>query len=208
MEAKIIFLRLIPIIILLSGVLFLLKKKKYNVILFTLFSFLLMELSPFMIDMKAYSFYMFFFTSIVYFILLHNIYSRFFNAATKIFLKIMTFSFILVSIIVFTILYKGDDFQVIYHNIAVNIILIIYPVLYLTQGLKQRNDYNALYFNISCVFISYFILEIILSVFLSFLFKTGLIWEVSIRPFRFFVIQIFYISLIYFGWKLGKIQKN
>lgn len=208
MTDSVFLLKLIPNLILLFGVVYLFWKRKFNVILFTLFSFLLMEASPFFADMKKYTFSMFFVTSGVYFLLVHKVYSDFLEKKTKQFLKIGIPFFIFLSIMFLMKLFKGDDFQVISHNIMMNIVFIAYPVLYLTQVLKQKNKYNELYFRMSCVFLSYFIFEIILSVLLGFIFKIQLTWKFYILPFRFFIIQIFYISLIYFGWKIGKTQKG
>lgn len=207
MHGNVEVLRLIPIVLLLFGVLALASKKKYNVILFVLFSFLLMELTPLVLNVKGHLFYLFFYSSLAYFILVHKLYSNFLKTTTQLFLKIGIFTFILVSIGLFMIAFKGTSYQMIYHNIFTNVLFMTYPILYLTHSLKQKNVYNPLYFNLSCVLLGYFILEIVLSVIMSFLFKVELIWNIPIRPFRFCIIQLFYMSLIYFGWKIGKTQK-
>lgn len=207
MNGNVELLRLIPNVLLLLGVAFLVRRKKYNVILIALFSFLLMELYPFVLNIKGNLFSLFFYSSLVYFILVHKLYSNFLKATTQLFLKIGIFTFVLVSIGLFIMALKDSTYQIIYHNIFANVLYMTYPILYLIHSLKQKHVYSSLYFNLSCVFLGYFILEIVLSILMSFLFKVELIWNIPIRPFRFCVIQLFYMTLIYFGWKLGKTQK-
>lgn len=166
-----------------------------------------MELYPLVLNIKGNLFSLFFYSSLVYFILVHKLYSNFLKATTQLFLKIGIFTFVLVSIGLFIMALKDSTYQIIYHNIFANVLYMTYPILYLIHSLKQKHVYSSLYFNLSCVLLGYFILEIVLSILMSFLFKVELIWNIPIRPFRFCVIQLFYMTLIYFGWKLGKTQK-
>lgn len=203
----ILILRSIPTLILALGILFLLLKKEYSIITAILFSFLLLEISPFILNMEGFSFYLFLLSGTIYFVLMHQLYKEFLQPPTIKLLGLFTASFLTVSTLYF-FSFNGDDYRMIYHNVLANILFVAYPTLYLTNGIKKDKKYNRFYFNMSCVFLSYFILETILSVMLSFLFKTELIWEIGIRPFRFVVIQVFYVFLIYFGWKLGTLQKS
>lgn len=201
------YIRLIPLVVLTFGVLFMVKEKKFNVILLALASFLSMEVTPFFIRIEEHIFFLFFFSSLVYFILVQKLYTPFFKGKTQLVLKIGIGSFITLSIFLYLFLFNGYDYRVIYHNLFSNLLFMAYPVGYLIGALKERKIYNSVYFNMSCIFFGYFVLEIILSVVLGFLFKIDFIWNIPVRPFRFGIVQLFYISLIYFGWKLGKIQK-
>lgn len=207
MNGNVELLRFITNGLLLLGCLILVRRKKYNVILIALCSFLLMELYPLVLNPKGNLFSLFFYSSLVYFILVHKLYSNFLKTTTQLFLKIGIFTFVLVSIGLFIMALKDSTYQIIYHNIFANVLFMIYPILYLIHSLKQKNVYSPLYFNLSCVLLGYFILEIVLSILMSFLFKVELIWSIPIRPFRFCMVQLFYMCLIYFGWNLGRTQK-
>ena len=200
-------IRLIANLTLFFGSSILLVKKKNNVILFTLISFLLMEFLQIFMYGKINVFFLYFLSALIYYNLFNKLYSPFFKSKIKSYINYISFGLILLSMLLNIFFFQKNDYNIIYHYIFTNVVLLTYPSLYLINLINQKNEYNSLYFKMSYIFFGFFILEIILSTMLSLLFKTELIWEISIRPFRAIIIQLFYISLIYFGWKIGKTQK-
>ena len=104
-------------------------------------------------------------------------------------------------------LYEKDITLSRYDSVLINLFFMSYPIIYFLLIAKGKVVYNPFYFMMSSVFLSYFLLEIILTIMLDVLFKTGLVLETPMLPFKIFITQLLYGSLIYFGWKLGKIQK-
>lgn len=99
-----------------------------------------------------------------------------------------------------------EEFQL-YINVCFQLLFVIYALLYLNNLLisKVKLSFSALLFNLMVVV--FFSVDAIISLSINYLINEHLSLVAPFWIFRLLLLQIFYVSLIYFGWEIGKTQK-
>lgn len=197
------------IFILLSGciILTITKSKKWNVILLittllcleftTLIISLVNDLEPNILLIIFGQFFSLFFLSHIYCkeILVINF---------KWFSVIATTSFLLLILNAFY--YTNlNDIQF-YADIIGCIIIITLASLYF-YSIIWKDNFNPTHFWFNCSVFLFFSVEVIIKLTFNFLINGHLNWVGPIWIFRGVLLQIFYVLLIYYGWKTGKNKK-
>ncbi len=90
-----------------------------------------------------------------------------------------------------------------YSDIIGCLIIIILSSLYF-YSIIWKSNYNATYFWFNCIVFLFFSVEVIIKLTFNFLINGHLNWVGPIWIFRGVLLQIFYLLLIYYGWKTGK----
>lgn len=201
MNAVIIALgQLLPIAILLVGFILLLVKKKQHDVFFAICGLLLLEVIAYLkISWTLY------FSGPLYLVLIHSLYGRlFFVLLKKEIFRILVTMLLIIAIVGVLFIHEKNKSFVFYYVAGNEMIVLLYPVLYFLRLMKQSIKYELKYFVLNSIVLLFFSLEIILYIMLKFLSDYYSLITTNIVFFRFFVIQLFYISLIYFGCKLSK----
>lgn len=203
-------IRIIPIVILFIGVVFLLKGRKFNNIFIGIIILFLMEtFSYFGFGIKEGKVsWLLYFSGPLYLILINSIYNDlFFKVVKKLFFKVII-SVIVILLGLFLIYPINANF-VFHYNAFIGLIILGYPISYFLKLIKQEIQYNLKYFSFNAIVFLFFSLDIILYVMLKFIVDVKLFESIKgIAYFRFFIIQLFYISLIYFGYQLSKAKNE
>ncbi|WP_430412303.1 hypothetical protein [Kordia sp.] len=206
-ETLIQIIKITPLVILSIGTLLLVYNKNYKGILFGVIGLLALEVFSFVLTQKSNSDHLwtFYFSGPLYLLLIHSIYDglslSFLNKKSY---KIMM-SIVLITMLI-GIVYIHDENPnfVLHYTAIIELLVLLYPIFYFVRLMKQTIPYNFKEFILHAIIFLFFSLEIILFVMLKFLLDNNILSDVRIGLFRFFLIQLFYISLIYFGCKLGK----
>jgi len=90
-----------------------------------------------------------------------------------------------------------------YSDIIGCLIILSLAGLYFINIIKNETSNRLLFWFNSIVFL-FFSIELIITLTLNFLVNAHLNWVAPIWIFRALVMQLFYLSLIYYGWKTGK----
>lgn len=202
------FFKLLPIIILGIGAMLLIKKKVNYVILFCIVGLLVSEALTYLrIGVgKGESNWTLYFSGSLYLLLIHNLYSQlFFSLFKKNIFKIIYTVVVLTMLIGLFFIYNKNINFVFHYNAVIELIILVYPIVYFLKLMKQKVKYSTKYFILNSIVFLFFSLEILLYVMLKFILDSNLFKNmISIAYFRFIIIQLLYISLIYFGWRLGQ----
>ncbi|GGG07898.1 hypothetical protein GCM10011344_05590 [Dokdonia pacifica] len=195
--------RLAPIILLLIGASFLFYHKKVNPISLGIIGLLILECIAYIEGENNK--WINYFSGPLYFVVIHTLYKtisyHFLNK--KLYHKILILILITLVIGLLIIHQKHNNF--VFHYVAiVELIILIYPIIYFLKLMQQRINFNIKHFTLNSIILLFFSLDIILYVMIKFLLDYDLNSFILISYFRYILIQLFYISLIYFGWKLDK----
>lgn len=203
-ETLFLMMRLIPIIILSLGSVFLVLKKKINIILFCILCFLGLEIltSITATNKLIDNISLLYFCGVAYFILIYNLYERlFFNLINKVMYRLLLGIIVIVGLI---FLYQKNPNLVFHYTAAIEFIIFLYPINYFIKLAKQEINYDITNFVLNGIIFLFFCLEIVSYIMLKFLIESELLHSIRITEFRYLLIQLFYLSLIYFGWKIQK----
>ena len=197
-----------PLILLSFGVLFLLKRKIYNGVFLGVIGLLALETLSFLrIGVKeGASNWTLYLSGPIYLLLIHSLYSRLFFSLFKKHVFNMIYGVILLVMLVGVLFMYDRDINFVFHySVAIELIILAYPATYFVKLMNQKVSYNVQYFLLNSIVFLFFSLEIILYVMLKFILDEDLFPKmIGIAYFRFFIIQLLYISLIYFGCTLKK----
>jgi len=200
-------LRLLPVIILFFGGLFLLIQKRMNVIFWSILGLLVLEFIPFIIPKSHFQdkFWILYFSGAIYILLIHNLYKKIFFTLVKdvIFKILMSVIFLFVGLGVFYIHHRDPNFVYVFIT-SIEILIIFYPIYYFIKLVSGIIKYDLIQFIFNGIVLLFFSLEIMMYVMIKFLIESDLFFSIKIYEFRFYVMQLFYLSLIYFGWKIQK----
>ena len=196
-----------PMIILFTGIILLLVKKSYNPIFLGIIGLFVLEVLTYLrVGVTGSdSSWVLYFSGPLYFILIQGLYSRlFFSLFTKVIFRLIL-AVVLSAMFIGLFFIYTRNVNLVFHYIAVvELIVLMYPVVYFFKLATQTIKYELKYFILNSIILLFFSLEIVLYVMLKFLLDYNLFESIHIAYFRFLIIQLFYISLIYFGCKLGK----
>jgi hypothetical protein len=113
------------------------------------------------------------------------------------------------AVLFFTIYYLffiNEPFIQYYSNVLGNIFIVLLSFWYFIEIItKNSNQTGFLKLNFTIFF--YFSIEILIALTLRFLVNADIKWVGPIWIFRAVLIQLYYLSLIHFGWKTGKIKE-
>lgn len=208
MSSEMLFIfRSIPILILFSGCVLLLIKKKTHIIFWSILGLLVLEsMSCFMaVNKLNYKHWTLYFSGLLYFILIHNLYSQlFFRLFEKTIYKVLLTIIAILMIVGLSYIHAKDSNFVFHYIAGVELIVLLYPINYFLKLANQSIKYDLKYFILNSIILLFFSLDIIIYVMIKFLKDYDLLRSIGINYFRYYTIQLFYISLIYFGCKLHK----
>ncbi len=199
--------KLIPIVILSVGVLVLLKKRIYNEILFGITGLLILETLSFLFASKEIkeSSWTLFISGLIYFVLICKLYkSLFFSILNNIIYKFLLILILILICIGIVFIHKHNPNFVYYYITGIELLVLLHPMYYFFKLVKQEIPYQFRHFVLNSIVFLFFGMEVILYGMIKHLLDNGILNNVRIDLFRFFLIQLFYISLIYFGCKLSK----
>jgi hypothetical protein len=203
--------KLLPLIILSIGVLYLSIKKTNRNILLGLIGLLILEsISYLKIGVReGEGNWTLYFSGPLYLLLMHSLYNQlFFSLFKKVVFKRLYMVVVLTMLIGLFFIYKRNINVVFHYNAVIELIILAYPTVYFLKLMKQKIKYDTKHFMLNSIIFLFFSLEILLYVMLKFILDSNLFKSImSIAYFRFAIIQLLYISLIYFGCKLGKKQE-
>lgn len=206
-ESLLLLIKVTPLIILLVGTLLLVYNKNYKGILWGVIGLFVLELCSLVLTQKSNSDHMwsFYFSGPLYLLLIHSLYTGFFVAILNKKTYKLVMSLVLITMLagIICIHAKAPNF-VLHYTAIIEVLVLMYPIYYFFQLIKEKVSYDTRGFIFHAIIFLFFSLEIILYVMLKFLLDNNILGNVRIGIFRFFLIQLFYISLIYFGCKLGK----
>jgi hypothetical protein len=203
-ETLVIVMRSIPILLLSSGSLFLILKKKFNIILLGVLCLLGLEVLTTVTATGKLSdnISLLYLCGILYFILIYNLYEKlFFSIINK---KVYHILLIVIVVIGCLFIYQGDPNLVFHYTATIEFLILLYPLSYFIKLAKQEIDYDLTNFILNSIIFIFFCLEIVSYIMLKFLIESALLSSIKITLFRYITIQLFYLSLIYFGWKIQK----
>lgn len=200
-------IRFLPIGILTLGATLLLIKKRFNTVFWGILGLLALEiLSHFIGIKKIYeSIWTLYLSGPIYLVLIHYMYDKlFFKLFNTFIYRIIISIILLVAVIGLLYIHPKNPNIVFYYIVGVELIILTFPIIYFLKLVNQTIKYKLQYFLLNSVILLFFSLEIIFYVMFKFLFDYEILKNVNIGYYRFIFIQLFYISLIYFGCKLQK----
>lgn len=203
----------VPVIILTTGIIFLLRKKKAIPILLGIVGLLLLEITSYLYydneSKGKHSLWTLYFSGPLYLLLINNLYTKIlFTMFKKKIFKLLLIIVLLVMVVGLFFIHAIQPSFVTHYIAGVELIVILYPIMFFLKLIKEEIDYDAKYFVLNAILFLFFSMEIILYVMMKFLIDHNLSREIPIGYFRYFLIQLFYISLIYFGHQLSKAKNE
>lgn len=206
-ENLLLIIKITPLIILSIGVLLLFFSGNYKGMLWGIIGLLALEIFSYVLTQENNSDHMwsFYFSGPLYLLLIHSLYDGFSLAfLNKRSYKIMMNVVLITMLIGIGYIHGKNANFVLHYNVLIELVILLYPIVYFIRLMKQTVPYNFKEFILHAIIFLFFSLEIILYVMLKFLLDNNMLSDVRVGLFRFFLIQLFYISLIYFGCKLSK----